>query len=132
MLHGRDPYGPEVSGEIQVVYYGRALDTAGADRGRDEQRFAYPVYVVFFLAPTVWMSFPQVQEGMRWVLAILAVGSLLLWLRALAWRPAVAATLTMVVMLLSSPAMVQAIRLQQLAVLVAFFLSLCGVCVVRG
>jgi len=49
LLHHRDPYGAEVSREIQVAYYGHALETAGADHGRDEQRFAYPVYVVFFL-----------------------------------------------------------------------------------
>src|SRR5216684_9166755 len=53
LMHGRDPYSAEISQEIQTVYYGHPLDTAGADRGKDEQRFAYPLYVVFFLAPTV-------------------------------------------------------------------------------
>src|SRR5277367_6551570 len=38
LLHHRDPYSTEVSREIQVAYYGHALDTAGEDRGQDEQR----------------------------------------------------------------------------------------------
>ena len=132
LVHRRDPYGAEVSREIQVAYYGHALDTAGADRGRDEQRFAYPVYVVFFLAPTVEMSFEQMQAMMRWVLALLMVASVLLWVRALRWRPPVVVTLTILIFELSSPTMVQALRLQQLAVLVAFFLTSCAVLISRG
>ena len=132
LLHQRDPYSAEVSREIQVAYYGHALDTAGADRGRDEQRFAYPVYAVFFLAPTVELSFAQAQTVVRWVLALLAAWSVLLWLRALRWRASRVATLAMVMLVLSSPPVVQALRLQQLALLVAFLLAGCAALVVRG
>jgi len=33
LLHHRDPYGAEVSREIQVAYYGHALDTAARITG---------------------------------------------------------------------------------------------------
>jgi len=132
LLHGRDPYSPEVSGEIQTAYYGRPLDTVGADRGRDEQRFVYPVYVVFFLAPTLELSFTNAQIVIRWALAILTAWSVLLWLRALPWQPPVAVKVTLIVLTLSSPALVQGLRLQQLALLVAFLLAACAAQMVRG
>jgi hypothetical protein len=132
LLHQRDPYGVEVSREIQVAYYGHGLDTDGADRGRDEQRFAYPVYVVFFLAPTVEWSFSEARSAVRWALALCAAASVLLWLRALQWRPSWMATLALVSLTLSSPPMVQALRLQQLAVLVAFFLAGSAALILRG
>ncbi len=132
LLHGRDPYSPEISHEIQTVYYGRPLDTSGADRGRDEQRFAYPLYVVFFLAPTIWLPFPVTQIVLRWTLALATAGSVLLWFRALRWRLPVATVLTIVVLTLSSPPLVQALKLQQLALLVAFFLAVCAALVLDG
>jgi hypothetical protein len=52
LLHGRDPYDVEVTREIQAAYYGRPLSS---QEHRDEQRFAYPIFVVFLLAPTVGM-----------------------------------------------------------------------------
>jgi hypothetical protein len=132
LLHHRDPYSLEVSSEIQVSYYGRALDINGADHGRDEQRFAYPVYVAFFLAPTVKLSFAQAQTVVRWTLAFLAALSVLFWLSALRWRPSLTIMLALVALTLSSPPMVQALRLQQLAVLAAFFLAACTALVSRG
>jgi hypothetical protein len=132
LLHGRDPYSPEISHEIQTFYYGHPLDTAGADRGRDEQRFAYPLYVVFFLAPTIWMQFAVVQIVARCALAVATAASVVLWLRALRWRLSMPLLLTIVVLMLSSPPLVQGFKLQQLALLVAFFLAACAVLVSKG
>ena len=50
LLHHRNPYSPEVTSEIQVGYYGRPLDPSRAADPRDQQGFAYPVYVAFLLA----------------------------------------------------------------------------------
>jgi hypothetical protein len=132
LLHHRDPYSPEISREIQVAYYGHPLDATGADRGRDEQRFAYPVYVVYFLAPIIKLPFSTTQTVVRWALALLAAGSVLLWLRVLRWKPSLTITAALVVLTVSSPPMVQALRLQQLAVLVAFLLAGCAALLSRG
>src|SRR5882724_11316097 len=86
LLHHRDPYSPEISREIQGAYYGHPFDTSGADRGRDQQRFAYPVYVVFFLAPTIELPFSPTQSVVRWSLALLGAAGVLLWLRTLHWQ----------------------------------------------
>ena len=69
-------------------------DTTGArwipsrpDDPKDEQRFAYPVYVVFLMAPTIGLSFPAAQTCFRWLFVLLTLVSVPLWLRAVRWRP---------------------------------------------
>ncbi len=133
LLHGRDPYSAAVSGEIQTAYYGHPLDPNDpTDRARDEQRFAYPLYAAFFLAPTAWMSFAATQVLLRWVLAFATVLSVFLWLRAFRWRPGWLVMLTVVILTLSSPALVQGLGLQQLGLLVGFFLATCAALLVSG
>src|SRR5262245_58855791 len=44
LLNHRDPYGPEVSAEIQRGYWGREIDPTNPDDPKDENRFAYPLY----------------------------------------------------------------------------------------
>jgi hypothetical protein len=118
LLHHRDPYSPEVTREIQIGYYGRALDPARPLDPQDQQGFAYPVYVVFLLAPTVKLPFPAVQAGFRWSLVALTAASVLLWLRALRWRPALTTAAILIVLTLGSFQVLQGIKLQQLSLLV--------------
>src|SRR6202049_4768667 len=86
LLRHRDPYSAEVTREIQSGYYGRPLDPSRVDDPKDQQGFAYPVYVVFLLAPTIGLPFPVVQSGLRWLLLILTLASVPLWLRVLRCR----------------------------------------------
>jgi Glycosyltransferase family 87 len=129
LLHGRDPYSPEITREIQRGYYGRELDSSRPNDPKDQSSFAYPVYVVFLLAPTVFMSFSSVKILSFWVLTFCAVLSVLLWERLLnipfsRWR-----TMTTVVLLLGSYPFIEAVSLQQPILLVALLLA--GSCVAR-
>ena len=119
LLHNRDPYSPELTGEIQIGYYGRALDPASQNDPTDQAGFAYPVYVVFLLAPTIQLPFSAVQAGFRWLLFLLTVASVLLWLRILRWRTSCTTTIVLVVLTLGSFPILQGIKLQQLSLLVA-------------
>src|SRR5882757_713814 len=83
----RDPYSLEVTQEIQEGYYGRALDPNRASDPKDQQRFAYPLYIVFLLAPFIHLSFHSVQIIWFWLLLTCAAASVLFWLRASDWRP---------------------------------------------
>jgi hypothetical protein len=56
LLRGRNPYSPEMTREIQRGYYGRPLDPRLPGDPKDQQGFAYPVYVVFLLAPRFTFS----------------------------------------------------------------------------
>src|ERR1700722_13762285 len=132
LLHRRNPYSMEITREIQHGYYGRALDPTRADDPKDEQGFAYPAYVVFLLAPTVTLPFDMVQVGFRWLLAVLAAGTVLLWLRVLRWKASIGATIILMILMLGWLPMVQRIKLQQLSLLVAPLLAACGACLTGG
>ena len=132
LLHRRNPYGGDITREIQQGYYGRALDPTRADDPKDEQGFAYPAYVVFLLAPTVTLPFDLVQQGFRWLLVVLAAGTVLLWLRVLRWKASIGALIILMVLMLGWLPMVQGIKLQQLSLLVAALLAACGACVAGG
>src|ERR1700728_492371 len=83
LLHGSNPYGPEVSHEIQMAFYGHAIDQYYGEPGANvinEQRFAYPVYVVLLLAPTVHADFQKLQVWAAATLAVLTALSVLLWM----------------------------------------------------
>lgn len=127
LLHHRDPYSSEVTREIQMGYYGRALDPARPYDPTDWQGFAYPVYVVFILAPTITLPFPAVQTGFRWLLIALTAASVPLWLRIFRWRASTWTTLALIVLVLGSFQAIQGIKLQQLSLLVNGLITLCAV-----
>ncbi len=132
LRHGHNPYSSEITREIQQGYYGRPIDPTRPDDPKDQQGFAYPVYVVFLLAPTVDLSFDSLQIGFRCLLIVLAAGSVLLWLRVLRWKASIGTTLILMVLALGWLPMVQGIKLQQLSLLVAGLLGACGACLAGG
>lgn len=132
LLHHRDPYSTEVTREIQTGYYGRPLDPSRPDDPKDQQGFAYPVYVVFLLAPTITLPFSAVQVGFRLLLITLMAAAVLLWLRALRWRPARTTTALLIILTLGSFPAVQGIKLQQLSLLVSTLLAGCAALLAAG
>ncbi len=132
LLHHRNPYSEDVALEIQKGYYGRALDPARPGDPKDRQGFAYPVYVIFLLAPLIGLSFHSVQLFFYWLLIALTAATVPLWLRALGWRlPPISIAIGIALTLGSVPA-VQGIKLQQLSLLVAALLAGSAACVASG
>jgi hypothetical protein len=119
LLRGRDPYSNEVTREIQAGYYGRPIDPSRPDDPKDEERFVYPVYVAFLLAPTVGLPFEVVQKGFFWILLILAIGVVPIWLRILKWQPPPWTVVSLIGFTVGSPAVMQTLKLRQLSLLVA-------------
>lgn len=119
LLHHRDPYSHEVTREIQAGYYGRPLDPALPNDPKDEQGFAYPLYVVFLLAPSVNLPFSAVQAGFRWFLIVLTMATVPLWQRTLRWCTSLTTTAMLVLLVLGSFPALQGIKLQQLTLLVS-------------
>jgi hypothetical protein len=135
LFHGRNPYGPEVSHEIQMAFYGRVIDQRYGQPGAmvvDEQRFAYPVYVVFLMAPTVYADFTDVQRWAPFALALLTAISVFLCLDILHWRLPWEAVMALILFTLSSPQIVQGLRLEQLALVVGCLLTAGAWCVNRS
>jgi len=135
LLRGRNPYGPEVSHEIQMAYYGRIVDQENPGAGHkiiDEQRFAYPVYVIFLMAPAMYASFAEVQRWAPAVLALLVALSVPMCLDVLDWRLRWQNLVAITLFTLSSPQIVQGLLHQQLAIVVGFLLFAGSWCVSRN
>ncbi len=132
LLHQRNPYGDDIAIEIQKGYYGRALDPARPNDPKDRQGFAYPVYVVFLLAPLIGLPFHDVQIFFHWLLISLTAASVWLWLRALRWSPPPLVTIAFIFLTLGSVPAVQGIKLQQLSLLVAALLAGSAACAASG
>jgi hypothetical protein len=131
LLHGRDPYAADMTREIQTGYYGRPLDPTRPNDPKDQQAFAYPLYVVLVLAPTVRLPFPLVQRAFLELLLALTAASVLLWLRALQWRVSITAKLLWIILVVGSFPAIQGFKLQQLTLLVAALLAAAMACLVQ-
>jgi hypothetical protein len=123
LLHHLNPYSASVTHDIQAGYYGRPLDPSRPADPHDEQRFAYPVYIVFLLAPTLRFSFPLVATVFRWIFLFLTVASLLLWLRTLRWKLSCSSIAALILLTLGSFPAIQGLKLQQLSLLSAFLVA---------
>jgi len=132
LLHGRDPYSRQVTREIQAGYYGRELDPSRPHDPRDQQGFAYPVYVAFLLAPFLRLDFSLVRTAFTWVLAGLIVATVLLWAKALSWRLSVSGKAVFVLLVMGSFPAAQGIKLQQLTVLVSALLAAAAAALAAG
>jgi hypothetical protein len=132
LLRRRNPYGDALAIEIQKGYYGRALDPSRPNDPKDQQGFAYPVYVVFLLAPLIGLPFHDVQVVFHWLLLGMTAASVWLWLRVLRWRLPPPATAICVVLTLGCFPAVQGVKLQQLSLLVAALLAGAMACVASG
>ncbi len=132
LLRHRNPYGNDVTKEIQKGYYGRELDASRPNDPKDRQGFAYPVYVIFLLAPLVGLPFSFVQLFFHWLLLALTAGSVWLWLRALRWQLSPLAIAICIVFVLGCFPAVQGIKLQQLSLIVAALLAASAACAGGG
>jgi hypothetical protein len=132
LLHQRNPYSDDITAEIQKGYYGRVLDPARPGDPRDQQGFAYPVYVVFLLAPFIGFPFHSVRIVFYCLLVGLTGGSIWLWLRVLRWRLSALPTAIYILFTLGSFPAVQGIKLQQLSLLVAALLAASAACMASG
>jgi len=123
LLHGRDPYGADVTREIQTGFYGRPLDPQNSSDPTARESFVYPLYVVFLLAPTVTWSFHTVAEVVRWLLLASIACSVPLWMVALKIRPRWPLMIAATLLALGSYPAVEEYFQQNLTALVIFFLA---------
>ncbi|MGH9528718.1 MAG: glycosyltransferase 87 family protein [Terriglobales bacterium] len=125
LLRHQDPYSAEITREIQTGYYGRPLNPTRPSDPKDEEGFAYPVYVVFLLAPSINLPFAVVQAGFRWLLLLLTAISVPLWLRAIGYRPRWVGIAILIILTLGSFPAAQGLELQQLSLLVSVLIAVC-------
>jgi hypothetical protein len=132
LLHGRDPYSPEVTREIQIGFYGRPLNPQNPSDPTVPESFVYPLYVVFLLAPTLSLRFETVQEIFRWLLLFLLACSVPVWMYAIRFRTRAMFTVAGMVLAVSSSAAILEYHQQNLAMFVVFMLAAAAASAVRG
>jgi hypothetical protein len=132
LLHGRDPYSPQVTREIQTGFYGRPLDAANPSDPKEQESFVYPLYVVFLLAPAVTLPFPLVAEAFRWILLISIALSVPLWMYAVGIPPQWPAVICGMLLAVGSYPSVEEYSQQNLTALVVLFLAAAVAAVVRN
>jgi len=123
LLHRRNPYSPEMTREIQRGFYGHVLDPSNPKEPTDQEGFAYPLYVVFLLAPSIMIPFPAVRAFFSVVLVLLALASIFWWVRGMRLRLSVTSSLLAVIAVMSSYPVLDAIHLQQFTLLVAALMA---------
>jgi hypothetical protein len=124
LLHGRDPYGADVSREIQDWLYGRPIAP-----GEDQDRFAYPLYVAFVIFPTIFCAFWPLNAFMPWLLLFLTAASVLLYLQVLGWRPPPLIMVLVLLLSLSSFPVAFGVRIRQLGLLTGLLLAASLACI---
>jgi hypothetical protein len=78
------------------------------------------------------LPFPQVQEAFLWILLLVTVATIPLWLQFLQWRTSNSMIAAAVLLTVGSLPVVQALKLQQLSLLVAGLVALALALLVRG
>jgi Glycosyltransferase family 87 len=119
VLHGQNPYGQRVSDDLQRAYYGNVQ----LNGSRDEQRFAYPIFVSLFLLPTVYLEFGQVQIIASFVMTAALAISIPLWLGFVGWQLSRWKVVALVLLVLSCSPAVQALEMQQISTLVCVLIA---------
>lgn len=130
LWNGRDPYSDAVTADIQVGYFGHALTPD--DPIKDQQRFVYPLYIVFLLAPTTVVPFAWVKAAFPFIAPLLIALMINAWMAALSWNPSRLQRALITILGVSAPAAIHATLLQQPAVLVVTLMALAAACLSRG
>jgi hypothetical protein len=123
LLHGRDPYSADVTRQIQVGYYGRQLDSKNPADPIDQVAFAYPLYVIFLLAPSLTLPFASAAEVFRWAQLLGTACSVPLWMYAIGFRAPRLLVFSGMILSISTFSAVQEFHMQNLSALVILVLA---------
>ena len=104
--------------ESQRIFYGREL--SDAESNRDQRRFAYPIYAILPLVPTMGLPFEMADRLMLPILLAISAFGALCWLKAFNVPLGRASSFAWVAAFLISPPVLQGLYLRQLGLLVSW------------
>jgi hypothetical protein len=128
----RNPYGVEITEAIQRNTYGRPLDSSNPNDPRDQQRLVYPMPMMLLMAPAAVFDFEVLRPIIDAALVLLTLASVPLWIIALGIRTSRWNICIAVILTLGCWPIVQALQLQQPALIVSFLLALGAALISRG
>ncbi len=118
LLEGRDPYGTEVTSEIQIA---KGIDPALRDEGKGG--FAYPLHVIFSFWPLVHLPYSWAQAIWMVLLQWVTVATVVVLLRLVHWTPRPLALAGLFLGALSLYPVARSTMLGQFTLHVTFFLA---------
>jgi hypothetical protein len=124
LLHGRNPYSPEVAHQIQTVIYGAPVASDSQDPSGIGGGFAYPPYIALLLWPTLYMSFSAAQEVFLSVSILGTLLSIVIWSRLVRFPRPLLIWLALTILTLGSFPALQAIKLQNPSLLAGFLIAI--------
>jgi hypothetical protein len=123
LLHHRDPYSPLTTRQVQIDLFGRPLDTHDFAVTPDPRAFANPAFAELLFWPLAFMPFPAVRIALAVILPAVTALSILLWLRALRLRASPVTFAALILLTLSSYAVLEGLFAEQMGLLVGFLLA---------
>jgi hypothetical protein len=137
LLHRRDPYSPEMTRQIQIGLFGRALDAGNpaapaAPASPDYRTFAYPAFADLLFWPLALLPFSVVRVGLGVILPAVTALSIVLWLRAFRLRVRRVALAPLILLTLSSYVVLEGLFAEQVGLLVGFLLAASFAALVDG
>ncbi len=84
LVHGRNPYSPQVSLEAQMLIYGRPAERQA---GEDVAHFAYPLFSMLFFAPFGLIPYPLARSLWMTLLEIGLPVLAVLSIQLCGWKP---------------------------------------------
>jgi hypothetical protein len=133
MRESCDPYSVEMTREIQQGLFGRTLNSRNpSDPPSDYRTFAYPAFTDLLLWPAAEFPFAPVSVVFALVLAALTLASVVVWTKALCWHPRPLLLVAIMLLVLCSYPVLEGLYVEQLGLLVGFFLAVAVLALQRG
>ena len=123
LAHHRDPYSPEMTRQIQIGLFGRPLDASNPAAPFDYRAFAYPAFADILFWPFALLPFSVVRIVLALILPVVTALSILLWLRILRLRAGPAILTALILLALSSYAVLGGLFAEQMGLLAGFLLA---------
>ena len=123
LLHHQNPYSREMTRQIQIGLFGKGLAAQGAAPSPDYRAFSYPVYVDLLFWPLALLPFPGVRIGWAVILCAITAISVVLWLRALRIATRKVTVASLILLTLSSYAVLEGLFAEQAGLVAGFLLA---------
>jgi Glycosyltransferase family 87 len=128
-----DPYSPQMTREIQIGLFGRALDAnIPTDPPTDYRSLAYPAFTDILFAPAAVLPFPILRILLVIILPLFTALSVWLWLLAIGWRPAPVWMAVIILLALCNYPVLEALFAEQPGLVVGFLLASAALALQRG
>jgi hypothetical protein len=123
LLRHRDPYSSEMTRQIQVALFGRPLEVRDPEFPPNSRAFANPLFAELLFWPFALVGFSEARIVFALLLPVVTTFSSFLWLRALHLDASRVKFAAIVLLTLSSYAVLEGMFAEQIGLVIGFLLA---------